>query len=127
MKFNAMDIDAAIAAHKAWRSRFCIAIEGIDADKLNDLSVMDHTSCVLGTWLYSPKQQECLNLSVFRDILETHKDFHQTASQIIGLLGDAKVDEAQHALDSHFAEVSTTLILLLEEFKEFAPGSSVQE
>ncbi len=90
MKFNAMDIDAAIAAHKAWRSRFCIAIEGIDADKLDDLSVTDHTSCVLGTWLYSPKQQECLNLSVFRDILET-------------------------------------LILLLEEFKEIAPGARVQE
>lgn len=123
MKFNAMDIDAAIAAHKAWRTRFSSAIQGIDADKLKDLSVTDHTTCVLGTWLYSPKQQECLNLSVFRDILKTHQDFHQAANQIIGLLEEAKADEAQHALDSHFAKISTTLILLLEEFKEVAPGS----
>lgn len=121
MKFNTMDIDAAIAAHKAWRTRFAGAIHGIDAEKLRDLSVTDHTSCVLGTWLYSPKQQECLNLSVFRDILKTHQDFHKAASQIIELLEEAKVDEAQRTLESRFSDISTTLILQLEEFKESAP------
>ena len=127
MKFNAMDIDAAIAAHKAWRTRFSSAIHGIDADKLKDLSVTDHTTCVLGTWLYSPKQQECLNLSIFRDILKVHQDFHQSTSQIIRLLEEAQVDEAQHALDSNFDKISTTLILLLEEFKTIAPGSCTSE
>lgn len=122
MKFTVMDIDAAIAAHKAWRMHFSNVVQGIDAVGLNDLAVADHTVCVLGTWLDAPQQQEFHNLSVFRDILEVHRNFHEAARQIVDLLGNANVDAARDALGRDFNTISMRLILMLEEFKELAPG-----
>jgi hypothetical protein len=105
-----LDIDAAIAAHIAWGNTFKTAIEGIDADKLNDLSVANDAGCVLGSWLSAPQQQAHAATDLFATVIKTHKDFHALADQIVGLLEHGEVDEAQRLLDNEFTEATDRII-----------------
>lgn len=113
-----LNVEAAIAAHKAWRASFQSAIDGIDAEKLFDMSITDYTKCVLGTWIYANQQESFEELEIFRAIKEVHVEFHQLAGRIFDCLEKGQADAAQLLLENQFVLVSDALILLLEEFRD---------
>ena len=110
---SSFDVDTAIANHVAWRQQFQTAIEGVDADKLNDLAIADHAACEFGQWLMAPAQTLLHDRPDFSQLLLAHERFHQVASEIIDYLHDAEVDAAQELLDTRFVEVSDILVELL--------------
>lgn len=120
----ALVIEQAIAAHKAWMHAFERAIEGIDADRLAQMSVADQTACGLGRWLHAVEQDALDRYAVFRSIRSVHVDFHRYASAILDDLAAGDVDGAQHLLLSRLRFTSRLLVLLLEQFREPAtePG-----
>jgi hypothetical protein len=112
-----LDIDAAIRAHRAWRTRFEQAIIGIDADKLDDPSITDCTKCVLGAWLNAEEQRKLDSLAAFRAVHDVHIEFHDIASRIVDQLHEAHVDEAHQILETAFVDVSDRLVDALEVLK----------
>lgn len=113
-----LDIESAIASHRMWFQRFEQAILGIDAGKLEDLSVADDTKCVLGCWLYGPGTVEYSTLPLFQHIVATHHDFHQDAQRIVEFLLVGDVEKAEIYMATHFKETSDRLIDLLNEMSQ---------
>lgn len=100
---QALDIDAAIAAHGRWYELFEQAILGIDAEKLDSLNISDDTSCVLGCWLYKEGAARYAGRPEFEKVLMLHRQFHRYAQEIVDLLHVGDVDRAERLLHGHFA------------------------
>lgn len=109
-----LDIDTAIAAHKAWLKSFHLAIDGIDGDKLLDMSVADHSHCMLGIWLDSNQPEFFEHAELYNSIKEVHVEFHQLAGEVLGHLEHGETDAALRMLDKKLTLVSEALVLLLE-------------
>ena len=113
-----LDIEAAIASHRMWYQRFEQAILGIDADKLEELSVADDTKCVLGCWLHGPGKADYATLPLFQHIVTTHREFHQDARRIVEFLLASDVERAEVYMATHFKETSDHLVGLLDELSQ---------
>lgn len=112
-----LDIDSAIAAHQAWFASLRAAIDGIHAKQILEMSVADHSKCVLGAWLHSTAPVAFEDQELFRSIQEVHIEFHQIAGAIIALLEQGNADNALHILEKKLPLVSDALTLLLEELR----------
>lgn len=112
-----LDIDSAIAAHKGWFASLQAAIDGIHATQILEMTVADHSKCVLGTWLHSTAPESFEDSELFRSIQEVHIEFHQIAGAIIDLLEQGNADQALHILEKKLPLVSDALLLLLEELR----------
>lgn len=112
-----LDIDSAIAAHKAWFASLQAAIEGIHASQILEMSVADHSKCVLGAWLHSAAPESFQDHDLLHSIQEVHIEFHQLAGMIVDLLEKGDADNALHILEMKLPLVSDALTLLLEELR----------
>lgn len=113
-----LDIESAVAAHSMWYKRFEQAILGIDADKLKELSVDDDTKCVLGCWLHMQGNAGYASLPIFQRVVIAHREFHQDAQRIVEFLLTGDVDKAEDYMATHFQEISSHLVGLLEDLRQ---------
>ena len=112
-----LDTDSAIAAHQAWLRGFHLAIDGIDGDKLLDMSVGDHGQCMLGIWLDANRHEFLERADLYNSIKTAHVEFHQLAGKVLQHLEGGEIDAAQHMLDMQLTRVSDVLVSHLEEVR----------
>jgi hypothetical protein len=108
------EIEAAITAHAGWRARFETAIHGIDAEKLTELAIADHTQCALGVWLHAGIAPSSANPETIQALIGAHETFHREATKIIAFLNEGNADEALQLLDTGFSEISNRVTELLQ-------------
>lgn len=113
---TSLDIDAAIGAHTAWKRRFEFMLDGIIDDTIDRERAGDDTRCVLGCWLFS-KDQEHTDLPIYSVLVDTHREFHNVASQIIDAIDASDVVLAKQLLDTTFNGLSREVVALLEHLR----------
>lgn len=109
---SSVEIDSGIAAHKAWISRLRLYLDGISSDDISIAAAGDFTKCALGQWLYGPGQQYELFLQ-FHELVETHKNFHDVAAEIVHRHRAGDLEGASRLLDVDLVGLSDKIVKLL--------------
>lgn len=113
---SSIDIDSAIAAHRAWSSRLSFYLDGISEDVVTVERVGDFTACVLGRWLYG-SGEDYKSFVQYHELLEVHKQFHLVAAEVVRLhhLGDDET--ANQLLAGEFEDLSHRVVEYLKQLK----------
>lgn len=112
-----IDIDAAIAAHHAWKSRIAAYLAGNSLEYFRpDIVGLDHR-CTLGQWLQSVKKTSLGQNPVIQRLLTEHQNFHFYASYIVSYTHAEKLEKAQKLYDEGFEATSKRVIGLLHQLQ----------
>lgn len=111
-------IQAALAAHAAWKDRLAAAIEGGEADVTPD-QVRPDDACAFGKWLHGPAAEPHRGGSNYQLAHDLHERFHRAAATVLeaALDGDAAKAEKMMAVGSEFQVVSARLAGVLLDWK----------
>jgi hypothetical protein len=111
------NIDAALAAHSAWKKRLLESIEMGKSEFKVDVVRKDN-ACQFGQWLYSIPQEERNNREL-SNIINLHAEFHKTASAILELALNGKKEEALKRLEhgGDYGRITGKLVLALNNLK----------
>ncbi len=110
------DIDAVIAAHKAWKSRLENVVLGIERHDLEVAAVVDDTRCRLGIWLHCENNRH-VTWRHFKHLILFHREFHEMAGAILTLVSDGQPARAETLLNNDFARLSQQLVDLLTQLR----------
>lgn len=112
-----IDIEAAIAAHYAWKSRIATYLAGNSLEYFRpDIVGLDHR-CALGKWLQSVKNTSLGQYPEVQRLLTEHQNFHFYASYIVSYTHAGKLDKAQKLYDEGFEATSKRVIGLLHRLQ----------
>ncbi len=112
-----IDIEAAIAAHHAWKSRIAAYLAGNSLEYFRpDIVGLDHR-CILGKWLQSVKNTSLGQCPLIQRLLSEHQNFHFYASYIVSYTHAGKLDEAQKEYDEGFETTSKRVLGLLQQLQ----------
>jgi methyl-accepting chemotaxis protein len=89
---SAMDLNAAHAAHSAWKGRFRQAIE--NKETLDAVRIGRDDCCELGTWLHGDGRVRLGHLPEFVSLLEKHKEFHREAGFVADMINQKQYSNA---------------------------------
>lgn len=106
---QSLDIDVAIAAHENWKLRLQAYLEGQSSENFKADTVCFDDRCDLGKWIYGPGQQ-LGQFPGFRALVDNHKMFHYSASNVIALEQAGKTEEAHKILHGQFSKFSSDVI-----------------
>lgn len=113
---SALDIEAAVAAHRSWAKRLRFHIDGISHEALTVADVRDHTACVLGRWLYGSGKDYDL-FTQYHELLLEHQQFHVLAARVLELHLAGLNPAAEQILDGEFVTSSDKVVSLLKQLK----------
>jgi len=104
-----MTKDEAIAAHKAWKVRFRVAMAKREALDVEQIAANDR--CQFGQWLYSAGKQEFGHLAEYERCVEAHSDFHRECGKVADALNTQGIMAAERMLgfDTEYAKTSERL------------------
>lgn len=114
---SSLELQSEIRAHSAWKDKFEFAIAGFRTEPLDAQSAGDFTQCKLGQWLLANVSQFAEH-PMFQQLSATHRRFHLVASQIVSMVNDGKIAEANTLLNSDFNALSETIVLQLQQMRE---------
>ena len=107
-------VQSAEAAHYKWSANLSNALYS-DTEFTGS---MDHTSCVLGKWLYSDLELEDAEIDSLRGRIEPlHKELHASAGTALELYANDKGQAQQYYQETILPNLST-LVGLLEDVVE---------
>lgn len=113
-------IEAAISAHQAWTETFLNAIEQKKISEAVSASGYDDL-CAFGKWLYS-LDDKIKRTPNYRRVKDMHYRFHAEAAEIVSLMNQADFAGARARLAVEYADISTKLLALLNEWKNAEAG-----
>ena len=108
------EIDAALQAHAAWRTRFKDYLSGRTAFDTELAGVTDQ--CAFGRWL-AQEGYRLMPSEIHGQIQETHAEFHQVAGEIVRKIKEKRFDEVRQDLSAEgpFNQTSARLSDLLHK------------
>jgi len=113
------EIKKAIGAHGVWKARLKTAIETGQSEYFTPETVCLDNQCNLGKWLYGATISSDDKTSPhYEKVRMLHAEFHRVAAKVLALALAGKKAEAQRmtAPDSHFATLSSNLIMAMTEW-----------
>ncbi len=122
------EVDQAVGAHGAWKSRLK---QAIDSGKIDTpiATIQSNNQCQFGKWLYGSNLPASTKSSPqYQTIAELHTQFHKLAAHVAELAASGKKDKATEAMapDSEFAKVSSKLVMGLMAWKKSLRQVEVQ-
>ena len=112
-----IDIEAAIAAHQAWKNRIAAYLAGNSLEYFRpDIVGLDHR-CTLGQWLQSVKKTSLRLYPEVQQLLAEHQNIHFYASYIVSYTHAGKLEKAQKLYDERFETTSKRVIGLLHQLQ----------
>jgi hypothetical protein len=100
-----MDLESAIGKHAEWKVKFRAAIS--KNQKMDIAHVGNIHICEFGTWLDGDGKKQHMHLPEFSNLVEIHKELHQEAVKVAGLINAGKYPEAEAALSgASYSEAS---------------------
>jgi Chemoreceptor zinc-binding domain len=121
---TALDIDVAIGAHKNWKDRLSMYLEGKSTEDLRPEVICHDDRCDLGKWIHSDGEKQLGKYAMFSELRAVHKMFHQQASSVVALHQTGKVDAAKWLLDGEYTKTSERIIRRLEDLKLISGGDA---
>lgn len=105
-----LDVHAAIARHQRLRQRLLACSIGqcdpqLDAENL----CFDHR-CLLGQWLHGPGKARLGQHRGFVDLLEQHRMFHISASNVVSLARSGRQEQAQQMAERQMEAFSNGVL-----------------
>lgn len=115
-----MDLNNAIAAHTAWKTKLRAAItrqETMDAATIS----MDN-QCELGKWLHREGKSQCGAKPEFTALVQKHKAFHAEAGKVATLINAKKFADADKAIEgqAQFVTASAAVSVAIMALKKVA-------
>lgn len=109
------DFQAAITAHREWKSRLRQAIQ--DHAQLDAAAIQRDDQCPLGRCLHGAGKQKWGNSPRFRDLVAKHAQFHVAASRVAGAINAGEMHQAERMIapGSEFSAASAKVCALLEQ------------
>lgn len=110
-------IDAALAAHDAWRQKLTTAIRTGELDvSPHDIGCDD--KCAFGQWLHGPALSDANKArKPYQVTRRLHAEFHEAAGRVAQLAATGKRAEAFSILDNEYQARSETLTRALGKWR----------
>lgn len=105
-----ISIDQIIAIHKAWDECLYRYVIGTSDDDMQPEVLRTDDRCILGTWLHGVGKSQLGSYVTYAKLLETHRDFHHQAAEIVALKQMGHVDKALGLLRGRFQALSQEII-----------------
>jgi hypothetical protein len=119
---NKEAIQAAIAAHTAWKTRLRVAI-GTGKFDVSASTVAQDNQCQFGKWLYGPELSGGERQTEhYLTVKQLHAQFHQLAAMVVRLATSGQEAAATQAIDvdSDYGKVSVDLMQALTRWRNAA-------
>jgi len=118
-----MDLESAVGAHVAWKTKFRSAIS--KHETMDAATIARDDCCELGKWLHGDGKREFSSLTTsamahFKDCTNKHASFHKEAGKIAILINDKKFAEAETGLGAgtSYAKASTDVGVAIQHLKK---------
>jgi methyl-accepting chemotaxis protein len=106
---SAVDFDAIIDTHQAWKQKLRNAIAGGSEAQLDPNEVCKDNVCALGKWIYSAGR-EFEHLEEYEPLRKSHAEFHVCAADILKRAQSGDKDGASSMLVGDFFDLSNRTI-----------------
>ena len=115
-----MNLDAAIAAHAQWKTKFRMAIT--KQETMDAVAIGKDNCCDLGKWLHGEGKLQLGSKPEFLSLLEKHKAFHVEAGKVANAINTKKYTEAERMIDSgsSFSAASSAVGVAVNSVKKVA-------
>ena len=112
-----MDIEQEITSHLEWIETIASLLGGEEITQEDLQAITQHDKCALGQWLNSEDSMKFKNLSEYEKLIESHKEFHKLAGNLITAL---QLDKEAEVIESQeqFIEMSKKVIDYLHILQE---------
>jgi hypothetical protein len=116
-------IDAAIAAHEAWKARLLDAIQA-GVSEWNPRTVKADNQCDFGKWLYGcpPAVRSSPHYGIVKKI---HAQFHMEAGRVLEIALAGNKDYAIADMAGQYTQISSSLVDELLKWKEAVQGGEL--
>lgn len=93
-----LNFRTAIDAHMKWKVRLHETIQGTSPEQLDPNHICQDDQCALGKWMYSIGGLKYSHLPEFRELKQTHAEFHCCAALIVTQVQAGERTKAMQAL-----------------------------
>jgi methyl-accepting chemotaxis protein len=108
---GALDANAVIAAHQAWKGKLLAVIDGKLTEQLDVGTVSRDDACGLGKWIYGPDARR--SHPSFERMRERHAAFHTCAGRILRHAQGGEKAKAAELIESDLTPITREVIRLL--------------
>jgi methyl-accepting chemotaxis protein len=108
-----LNLKQVLDAHLAWNDRLTKYLDGTSQEKLDVHQIAPDNLCILGKWIYGPGGKQFAQQQEFKDLRQTHKEFHLTAGQVLVEHKQGNKQAANQLLASKFRSLSSKIQLNL--------------
>lgn len=115
-----LDIDAAIKAHEQWKERLLERLQGVQEQPVHPDQISDEHHCALGHWIDADGHQQLARYATFRELQESHQQFHALAAEILVLAELGRREDARTLLEGDFSKLSRSICQRLKDLKALA-------
>ena len=112
-EFAGLNLKQVLDAHLAWNDRLTKYLDGTSEENLDVQQIAPDNLCILGKWIYGPGGKQFKEMQEFRDLRDTHKEFHQTAGQVLVEHKGGNRQAANQLLAGKFRSLSSKIQLNL--------------
>jgi methyl-accepting chemotaxis protein len=111
-------INAAISAHAAWKTRLKSAIDS-GSSEVSPSVVQQDNLCDFGKWLQGTAATENKSSPHYAKCVERHRHFHIVAARVLSFALSGKKDEALHSmgLQGDYTQASAALTKAMMDWK----------
>lgn len=111
------EIQKAIGIHGKWKLYLREAIQTGRSDMTIQSTKPDNL-CELGKWLYGPSIPEYAKSHHYKEVIETHAQFHEIAAKVLEFALSGDTLQARGLMDTEYSLVSSNLCSALKKWKE---------
>jgi hypothetical protein len=115
---SSLDIQVAITAHENWKLRLMTYLDGKSSEVFDPQVICFDDRCDLGKWIHGPGQERLGKYPGFTALMNNHKMFHYSASNVVSLTKVGKAQEARKMLDGQFSSFSAQVVGALQELQQ---------
>lgn len=112
-EFAGLNLKQVLDAHLAWNDRLTKYLDGTSDENLDVHQIAPDNLCILGKWIYGPGGKQFEQMAEFKDLRDTHKEFHLTAGKVLMEHNDGNRQTANQLLAGKFRSLSSKIQLNL--------------
>ncbi len=112
-----LDFQKWVSAHRDWRRRLTLFIQGASQEALDEHVICHDDRCDLGRWIHSNGKRFYGDQHVFHQLVEDHAAFHVAAGEVVRQYKAQGEKEARRTLNGAFDLYSMHVVSGLEKLE----------
>ncbi len=110
-------INEIIEIHRQWYDNLRLYLLQDSPELLDQVKARNTHRCVLGSWMDTEGDALFSSYSTYRQLKETHEELHRTASEVIRLKQENRINESLTLLEGGFRELSQRVVQELRDLR----------